>query len=73
MSVETKPGRVVTYKEGLSPIMSHDPLIIWSFESCDKLKSLCLHYKSAYGHQTKQDLTYRDSLLPKKLYDTLIT
>ena len=48
----TKLGRI-TYFDELLPIESNDPLITWSCEI--KLKSLYLHYYSAYGHQTWQD------------------
>ena len=55
MPMATILGRVVTYREELSPIMSHDPLITWSFEINDKRKSLYLYYLSVYGQQTWQD------------------
>ena len=32
MPMATKPDRMVTYYEKLSPIKSHDPLIAWSFK-----------------------------------------
>ena len=40
--------------------------------SRDKLKTY-LHYQSAYGHQTWQDVTYLNELLPIKSRDPLIT
>ena len=52
MSLATKFGRVVTYLKRLSPIKSHEPFIMWSLKSSDKLKTLDLHYQKAYDHQT---------------------
>ena len=48
----TKRGILVTYHEGLSPILSHDPLLTCSCDTRDKLKPLYLRYPSAYGHQS---------------------
>ena len=72
MPMATNLGKMVTYYEGLPPVKLHDPLITWSSETHDKLETWYLHYQSAYGHQTWQDLTYRNELLTKKLYDILI-
>ena len=35
----TKPGKVVTYDDGNSPMMSHDPLTMNHLRSHDKLKA----------------------------------
>ena len=50
----TKLGKMAVYLNGLLPIKSYDPLIMWSCEITWPSKALCLHYDSAYGHQTWQ-------------------
>ena len=50
----TKLGKVITYHEGLQPIKAYDSLR-GLFQSHDKIKTLYLHYQSAYGHQTRKD------------------
>ena len=48
----TKHGKVVTYRESLAPINSHDPL---NMPSRDKLKTLYFSYHKAYSlYQTCQ-------------------
>ena len=51
----TKLDRVMNYLDELLPIKSHH---LWSRDrvrSRGKLKSLYLHFQSAYGHQTLQE------------------
>ena len=50
----TRLGRAITYIGGLLPIKLFDPAITWSCETRNNLKSLYLHYHSAFGHQTWQ-------------------
>ena len=47
----TKHDKVVSLREKLPPMNSHNPLNMWSR---DKLKTLYLHYRSAYGHKIYQ-------------------
>ena len=54
MPMETKPGRVVTYKKELLSIKLQYPLITWSCKSREKFDILHPHFHNDYGHQTWQ-------------------
>ena len=52
----TKLGRMLTNLEGLLPILLY-PLVTWSCEIREKLKSLYFYYHCAYCHQTCRMVT----------------
>ena len=48
----TKPGRVVTFNEGLPSILSHDPLITWSSDfDFSYIQVVGLECKCLFRHQ----------------------
>ena len=48
----TKPGRVVTFNEGLPSILSHDPLITWSSDfDFSYIQFVGLECKCLFRHQ----------------------
>lgn len=47
----TKPGKMVTYGEGIRPVNSHNPLKMWSR---GKLKILYLYYQNVFDHKDFQ-------------------
>ena len=56
----TKLVRMVNYLDGLLPLKSHHPLIMWSCKIMrQETKLIYLHYHSAHGHQN-----WKDSCLP---------
>ena len=57
--IDPKLSRVVSWDERNPPTKSGDTLILWS---CDKEKTLYLHFHKAYGPQTLQsaDLGWQD-------------
>ena len=54
-----------TYRAGAGKVITS--------RSRDKLKTLKLHYQSAYHHQTWLNITYLDGFLPTMSHDLLIT
>ena len=60
----TKLEMMVTYLEEVLPIMWRNPLIPWSCKITWKTKTIYLHYRGDYGHQTWQDgdLPWRASI-----------
>ena len=57
MPMAPKLDRMESYHEGVLPVKSYGPLVTWSrARSRDKLKTLYLHYQSAYSQQIWQDV-----------------
>ena len=54
MPIATKLGKEVNKLDGLLSIYSPDPLIMWSYKSCGKLKALYLYYQNTSNHRTWQ-------------------
>ena len=45
----------MTHFDGLIPIKSHDPLTTWYCDITWHVKTIILHYNSAYGHEIRYD------------------
>ena len=69
----TKPGRIVAYHEGLRPIKSHEPFIIWSYEITWKTKIIITPLPEWLSYQTWRGVSSLWWPLPIKSKDPFIT
>ena len=60
MSIATKLGKMVNYREELPPSKSHDHFIKSILRSREKLQKPYIFFQKTYGHQTRQDGDFRD-------------
>ena len=54
MPTAIRVSKVETYYKGVTPINSHDPLIMCSSRITCQTKIINLQYYNAYDHQTSQ-------------------
>ena len=71
MPMTTKLGTVVTYHKELSPIKSHDPLIMWSREIMWQIKIIITPLPERLPPPMAM-VTYLDGLLPTKSHHHFI-
>ena len=62
----TKFDRLVSNLGCYLPLKSHDPLIMWSWRSRDKLKLLYLHYTVSMSTRLGRMMTYLEGVLSIK-------
>ena len=73
VSVATKPGRNLTYLDGLPSVRLHDPLITSSCEITWTFKTTISTIWVSMATKLARMVTYLDGLLPRKSNETLIT
>ena len=73
MSMATKLGRVVvTYDEGLPPIKSHAPLVMWSYEITGQTKTIISTTTVPVATKCGWVVTYLEGLQIIKSFSVLI-
>ena len=67
-----KFGRMIISVEGLLPIKSHDPFIIWSCEIARQTKIIIPPIAVSMAIKLKSVVSYPNWLLPMKLLNPLV-